>query len=438
MKRFTKIAITAAATLGIVAPLTACGGNTAGNDASSNGPVTIEWWGYDQGQQAQADAFNKSQDKIKVEYKQQASHEKTEQALVNAVKAGNAPDLVEVHMDSTISLLADGTIQDINALNPDLSKISKSAVESFTVGDALAVVPFKVSPQFMIVNTKTFESAGVQVPTTWDEMISAGKALKAANSDYKLINLPGEDPSNLVLMAQQFGAQWYKTEGDKWIIDINGAESKKAGEYIQQIVDNDLFSQKTFVEWDALMQYFQSGNLATIGTSTWQLSAYQQNFQNSLGDWKAVAWPKESASSEEVTPINAQGNAVPTGAKNAQAAVEFATWLATNDEAIKLAANAETGSGAFPAVTDSDQYVSASLPDKLLDNKDDAAKVVEESTKHLAPYTTGVNWSSMFKQMQDKWAQVIQKNLTVSDMLDQLQQWTLDDLKAKGINAEAA
>ncbi|OXN00834.1 ABC transporter substrate-binding protein [Bifidobacterium vansinderenii] len=437
-KRWMKIAISAVAAVGMLAPLAACGGSSSGSSSSSNGTTTIEWWGWDQGQKAQAEAFNKSQNKIKVVYKQQASQEKAEQALVNAVKAGNAPDLTQVNMDSTISLLADGTLQDLNQYKPDTSKISKQAIESFTVGNNLAVIPYKVSPQFMIVNQKTFNDNGVQVPTTWDEMIQAGKDLKAKNPDIKLINLPGEDPSQLVLMAQQFGAKWYSTKGDKWIIDINGPETKKAAEYLQQIVDNDMYSQKTYVEWDALMQFFQSGNLATVGTSTWQLSAYQSNFSQSLGDWHAVAWPKESADSKVVTPLNAQGNGVPKGAKNPQAAVEFATWLATNDEAIKIAANAETGSGAFPAVADASKYVADSLPDKLLDNKDDAAKVVEEADQTLAPYTTGVNWSSMFKQLQDQWAQFTEHKITADQMLDNVQAWTVKDLKDKGVSVESA
>ncbi|TPF96004.1 hypothetical protein EP30_09795 [Bifidobacterium sp. UTCIF-39] len=62
------------------------------------------------------------------------------------------------------------------------------------------------------------------------------------------------------------------------------------------------------------------------------------------------------------------------------------------------------GPGSFSAVADATQYVEASLPDKLLDDKA-AAKVVEEADQTLVPYTTGVNWSSMFKQLQDQWAQ---------------------------------
>lgn len=435
-QRWMKVAVGAAATVGLLLPLAACGGSSA-NQATNSGPVTIEWWGWDKGQKAQADAFNKAQSKIKVVYKQQASQDKAEQALVNAVKAGNAPDLTEVNMDSTISLLADGTLQDVNKYKPDVSNIQQSALDSFTVGNQLAVIPYKTNPGFMIVNTKTFKSAGVSIPTTWDEYIAAGLKLKAANPNYKLTNLAGEDPSGLVLAAQQFGAQWYKASGNKWIIDINGAASKKAAQYYQQIVDNDLFSRKTFIEWDALMQYFQSGNLATIGTSTWQLSAYQSNFQKSLGDWKAVPTPMESAN-KRVSPTNAQGYGIPKGAKNPQAATEFAVWLATDKSALQIAANSQTGSGAFPAVKDSTPYVSGSLPNKLLDSKDNAVKVVEDAVKIEAPYRTGVNWSSMFKQLQDQWAKFLNKQVTGTQMLDYLQNWTLNDLKQKGINASAA
>lgn len=437
--RWTKMAIATAATAGMLIPLAACGSSTANNDKSTtDGPVTIEWWGADQGQKEQADAFNKSQDKIKVNFKKMASSDKTEESVVNAVKAGNAPDLFTANMDSSISLLADGTIQDLGQYDPDLSALNQNVVDSFKVGDQLAVIPFKSSPQFIIANQKTFDDNGVKVPTTWDELIQAGRDLKAKNPDIKILNLAGEDPSTIVLLAQQFGAKWYSVKGDKWVIDINGAESKKAVDYLQQVVDNDMFSQKTFIEWDALMQFFQSGNLAIIPTSTWQLSAYEQNFQNSLGDWKAYDWPKESADSDVVSPLNATGNAVPKGAKHAKEAVEFATWLATNDEALKIAANPTTGSGAFPAVKDPSGYVEATIPDKLIGDKAGASEVIKKSAETVAPYTTGVNWAPMFKQLTDQWAKFLNKEVTGEQMLDTIQEWTLNDLKQKGINAEAA
>ncbi|KAB8291041.1 ABC transporter substrate-binding protein [Bifidobacterium avesanii] len=438
--RWMKTAITAVAAMGMVIPMAACGSDTAGGSAStsSDGPVTIEWWGATQGLQEQADAFNKSQNKIKVEFKKQASKAKTEEGVVNAVKAGNAPDLFESDMDSSLSLLVDGTIQDIAQYNPDLSKLNQNVVDSFKIGDQLAVIPTQSSPQFIIANQKTFDDNGVKVPTTWDELIQAGKDLKAKNPDIKIMNFPGEDPSTLVLLAQQFGAQWYSVDGDTWVVDINGPETKKAVNYLQQIVDNDMFSQKTYIEWDALMQFFQSGDLALIGTSTWQLSAYQSNFQKSLGDWKAYAWPKESASSDVVSPLNASGNAIPTGAKHPKEAAELATWLATNDEALKIAANAQTGSGAFPALKDVGDYPTASLPDKLLADNTEAAKVVQQAADTVAPYKTGANWSQMFKQLQDQWAKFLNKQVTGEQMLDTVQQWTVNDLTQKGINVKSA
>ncbi|MCH9276069.1 extracellular solute-binding protein [Bifidobacterium amazonense] len=443
--RWAKVAVAALASVGMIVPLAACGSESGGSDgagsgesAASDGPVTIEWWGADQGQQEQADLFNKSQDKIKVEYKKMANGDKTEESVVNAVKAGNAPDLFTANMDSSISLLADGTIQDIAQYKPDLSDLNQNVVDSFKVGDQLAVIPYKASPQFMIVNQKTFDDNGVTVPTTWDELIQAGKDLKAKDPDVKILNLAGEDPSTIVLLAQQFGAKWYSIKGDKWVIDINGKESKKAVDYLQQVVDDDMFSRKTFIEWDALMQFFQSGDLAIIPTSTWQLSAYQANFQNSLGDWRAYDWPKESADSDVVSPLNATGNAIPKGAKHPEAAVEFATWLATDDDALRIAADPDKGSGAFPAVKDPSAFVEGTIPDKLIGDREGAAKVIEKSAETVAPYSTGVNWAPMFKQLTDQWAKFLNKEVTGEQMLDAIQKWTLDDLKQKGINAEAA
>ncbi|KFI92301.1 family 1 extracellular solute-binding protein [Bifidobacterium saguini DSM 23967] len=434
LHRWGRIASALTAASALIMPLAACGSSTA-----HDGRVTIEWWGYEQGQQEQADAFNQSQDKIRVVYHRQATNTKAEESLVNAVKAGqDVPDLFEADMDSTISLLAAGTIQNIAPYHPDLSNINPNAVESFTVANRLAAIPFKFSPQFIIANQRTFDEYGVAVPTNWDEYIQAGEQLKAANPKIKIINLAGEDPTTLVVLAQQFGAQWYSVKGDSWVIDINGAPTRKAVGYLQRIVDEGLFSQKTFIEWDALMQFFQSGNLATIPTSTWQLSAYQSNFQKSLGDWKAYDWPKESADSPLVSPLNVQGYALPKGAKHPQEALEFALWLATNSKAAHIAASPTTGNGTFPAMKDATPYIADSLPDKLLKDKTGAEQVVKDSIDSATPYSTGINWSSMYKQLQDQWAKFINKQVTGDQMLDYLQRWTVADLKNKGINVREA
>ncbi|WP_240544261.1 extracellular solute-binding protein [Bifidobacterium sp. SO4] len=430
LHRWGRLAAVIATAAVSVMPLAACGAATA-----SDGRVTIEWWGYEQGQQEQADAFNRSQDRIHVVYHRQATNTKAEESLVNAVKAGqNVPDLFEANMESTISLLADGTIQDIAPYKPDLANLNPNAVESFTVANRLAAIPFKFSPQFIIANQRTFDEHGVKVPSTWDEYISAAEQLKAVDPKIKIMNLAGEDPTMLVVLAQQFGAHWYSVKDDSWVIDINGAETRKAMGYLQRIVDESLFSQKTFIEWDALMQFFQSGDLATILTSTWQLSAYQSNFQKSLGDWKAYDWPRESAASPLVSPLNVQGYALPKGARHPQEALDFALWLATNDRAARIAASPTTGNGTFPAMKDASAYIADSLPDKLLQDKTGAEQVVKDSIESATPYSTGVNWSGMYKQLQDQWAKFLNKQVTGDEMLDYLQRWTVNDLKTKGIN----
>jgi multiple sugar transport system substrate-binding protein len=41
----------------------------------------------------------------------------------------------------------------------------------------------------------------------------------------------------------------------------------------------------------------------------------------------------------------------------------------------------------------------------------------------------------MYTEMADGWAKVITKQQKVTDLLEHMQEWTVNDLKKKGINA---
>jgi multiple sugar transport system substrate-binding protein len=65
----------------------------------------------------------------------------------------------------------------------------------------------------------------------------------------------------------------------------------------------------------------------------------------------------------------------------------------------------------------------------------DTTVVTRAAADVNANFQLGPNYATMFAQMQKLWPQVLGKKLKAADMLAQLQKFTVDDLKAKGINA---
>jgi multiple sugar transport system substrate-binding protein len=112
--------------------------------------------------------------------------------------------------------------------------------------------------------------------------------------------------------------------------------------------------------------------------------------------------------------------------------------VSTDAGAVKTMASPETGSGVMPALKDSGAYVGESISQKLLGtNYAPAQKVVTDSLGTVTTdWTFGPDWTAMFTEMQAGWAKVVDKQEKVTDLLAHMQQWTVNDLKSRGISVK--
>jgi hypothetical protein len=49
-------------------------------------------------------------------------------------------------------------------------------------------------------------------------------------------------------------------------------------------------------------------------------------------------------------------------------------------------------------------------------------------------FVYGPNWTSVFSELQDQWAKIVTKDITVVEALENMQRYAVDDLEALGIN----
>lgn len=425
------IALTAA---GLVLGLAGCSGGTSNEAGSAENPIELTFWGKTKGQEAQVDLWNSEHPETKITYVEQGGDSDLSQALQNATSAGNAPDLFEVPRTYSVSFLADQVSRDISEwFNNDDGAFAEGAFDFVNVGGSVVGVPFATNPTFNAINTKTFAQYGFSAPTDWAEFLSQAKTMQQ-QGDVKSLNLPGEDPSVLRDIATQFGAEWWQAEGDAWKVGFTSPESEAAGQVIQDAINANIVSNYTYAEWDALMQFFSSGKLSQFTTSTWQLPVYEQNFAQSVGDWKIASYPAESSSSDLVSPSYYNIYGVSPSSEHPAAAVEFARWAATDSAAIDLLADTTDGSASFPVIADPTSVIDSLLPSKLLgDTRSGAAAVVEKAATSAKSMIEGPNQAAATEELVDWWARVLTKEVTMTQLLEHMQQWTVDDLTSKNI-----
>ncbi|MGP4084283.1 ABC transporter substrate-binding protein [Streptomyces sp. KR55] len=439
-RRFARAAVAGVALTGLLA---ACGGSdsdSGSGDSSGSGPVTLPFWGWANGQEAVVKAFNASHEDVQLKYTKVTDQLTMQKQLTNAVKAGNAPCLVQNTAEYVTSWVAEGALADITQyVEGEKDKFNAGSWASAQVQGKLYGVPTSSSPNFTIYRADIFEKYGIEPPATWDDFIAAGKELKKHNIE--ITNYAGEDPSTLEVLAMQAGAHWYAVDGNSWKVDFQDEGTLKAAEVIQEIIDNDLNSKLSFADYAAVQRNYDKGGTATRQISTWQMAGMVQNFTESFGDWALSPWPTftgEAPKTPAGTNLTGSVTLVTEQCKHQEQAAEAALWMSTDAGAVKTMASPETGNGVMPALADSETYVGESISEKLLGkNYEPAQKVVTDSLDTVTTdWTFGPNWTAMFTEMQAGWAKVINKEQKVTDLLAHMQEWTVNDLKSRGISVK--
>lgn len=174
-RRFARVAVASVALSGLLA---ACGGSDSGDDGSSgaSGPVTLPFWGWANGQEALVKAFNASHQDVQLKYTKVTDQLTMQKQLSNAVKAGNAPCLLQNTAEYVTTWVSQGALADITEyVGPSKDKFSSRRVGRVQVQDKVYGVPTSAAPAFTIYRTDVFEKYGLDAPATWDDFIAMRK-----------------------------------------------------------------------------------------------------------------------------------------------------------------------------------------------------------------------------------------------------------------------
>src|SRR4051812_795703 len=157
--------------------------------STSSGPVRITFWSALRGSQPVVDAFNKSQNKIKVVFQQIPGGDQGGYAkLSNAARAGNAPDVCTIEYPQLPGFAIDGVATDLTSLMSDRlrAQVLPQALRLTTFDNKIFSIPFDVEPMVMHYRSDLFEKFGLRPPTTWDEFAETARKVKAADPQKRI------------------------------------------------------------------------------------------------------------------------------------------------------------------------------------------------------------------------------------------------------------
>ncbi|MER7503988.1 sugar ABC transporter substrate-binding protein [Nonomuraea pusilla] len=338
--------------------LTGCGDGEKrepGQQPAAKGPVTVEWWGWAPGYDKAAAAWNAGHPNIQVKYTQvEPGGKGGYQKMLSAVKAGNAPCLAQVGVETLASFLVEGALEDLTPYAKEsAAKFQPWALNSVTFGDRQVGIPVDAGPMGLFYRKDVFEKHKIAVPATWEEFAAAARKLHEADPKTYLASFNPDDMYGFSGLAWQAGASWFSTSGDSWKVSITDEATTKVANYWQDLLDRKLVTVKS--AWsDAWFKALSDGEVATLVGAVWMTKVLEESVPKSKGKWAVAPMPHWAAGQTVTGNVGGSPNVVLKGCKNPKEAVEFAAWMSTDRSAFD---DLVVNGGLFPTTADG-----ASLP----------------------------------------------------------------------------
>lgn len=192
--------------------------------------------------------------------------------FVNAIAGGTTPDVAEVGTTWTPEFADAGALADAGEyVDEDVrAGFVPSLIEAGTYEEGLYGVPWYAGVRSFVYRTDVFEAAGVEPPTTWDELVEVGQALKEHDPD--MIPLP---VAASVHMATPFiwgaGGEVATESDGTWTSGLDSAESQEGLDFYTGLALEHDLSTPAASTWDEadVRDAFAQEDAAMIITGSW-------------------------------------------------------------------------------------------------------------------------------------------------------------------------
>lgn len=283
--------------------------------------------------QNSVDQYNEEQDEVEVVLEQIPWDDYNGTKMATAFASGEGPDVFLVAPGLFLKYANSDVLMPLNDyIAPEvLADFSESSIEGVSVDDEILAIPFEMELFGLYYNKEALDEAGVAVPTTWDELYEASKAL-TTDSRY------GFTMETVKGTHQLF--EWYpflwQTGSDIYNEDKTAAALDNEG-----VLKNLELKRQMFEEGYANIKPSRGnteigmlceGETAMQINGTWAISQMTNNYPDMVDKIGVAPLPVpeggEAASVAGGWKICANANS-----ENAEEAAKFAVWMFGDDTA---------------------------------------------------------------------------------------------------------
>ncbi|NDL60520.1 ABC transporter substrate-binding protein [Phytoactinopolyspora mesophila] len=411
--------------------LAACGSDNSGDDdsgtAADEGPVTIEFWGWVPGLEEAVEQWNDENPNIQVDFFRMTGDDGDK--IPAAIDAGTAPDVVQMSVHSLPGHIVNNRLSDLTEVAGHLEDhFTPSAWGSVVFDGTLYAIPQDSGPTGLMYRKDIFDEHGIDVPTTWDEFIEAGRELKDADPDITIAQFSPNEIGFWVQSVWQNGGSWNGIEGDAWTVNVADPESLEVAEVWQTLLDEDLVT--TVEMWTP--EYWaeiNAGTIATVNYAAWFPVLLEDSAESTAGNW-AVAPSPTFEGSDAAGDTGGSVNVIPTGTEHVEQAAAFVEWLNTSEDGLEHLING----GIFPSAVAGLEHENLLTEEEFFGGQVINEVFAEAALTVPATWVDGPTYDLIQDAFRDEFAQVANGRKTFAEALEDLHARTVADLTDMGLS----
>ncbi|MGO4690318.1 extracellular solute-binding protein [Glaciibacter sp. 2TAF33] len=351
-KRYLSIAMFAVAALGLAA--CSSGGTSAGDSADAKGQTLKVWimQGTNPDSKGYFDevgkAFTKKTGaKLDVEFVQWAdAHDR----FVTSIAGNTTPDVAETGTTWTAEFADAGALAPIGdkvkaaGLTDDLVE---GLAKSGTYDGDLYGMPWYAGVRSLVYRSDVFDELGLKAPTTWQEIIDAGNAIKAAHPEMIPFAVPGNAEFGVYPWVWGAGGDVSTKKGDTWTSGLASTKSREGIQFYTDLATKYGFSTAGATTWKEtdVLDNFVQGKVAMALTGSWTPATIVQKAPDLKGKFAATPIPGQDGG---ISPSVLGGShlSIFNTSKNQDLAFTFVKMMTTGTFAAKWAEQ----TGYFPGM----------------------------------------------------------------------------------------
>ncbi|MFV0132158.1 ABC transporter substrate-binding protein [Streptomyces sp. HMX87] len=427
--------LAAMAAVPLTGAVSACSADGDKRSRSTSRTTRITFWSALRGSQEVVDAFNRTHDRVQVDFQQIPSGGQGGYAkLSNAARAGNAPDVATIEYPQVPGYAIDGVARDITDLVSDelRRRLLPQALGLTTFEGRTYSVPLDVEPMVMHYRADLFERYGLTVPRTWEEFAEQARTVRRKAPGRRLVLFPTDGMTQFAAYAWQAGARWFDTSRGAWNVSLADAPSRKVAGYWQRLIDQDDVFMNAVESRQADAQ-IGNGLVLTRLTGAWDAGAQMNARPGQQGRWRIAPLPQWDTGRPAVGTHGGSTFAVTEDSRHPEAAMEFIAWQVSHPDALRARLSSGTSSQ-YPAAPGLVSVGREAFDRSYYGGQDIYTLFEREAEKIGEGWLWGPRMSATQKVMQDSFARVGGGRGTLVESLRTAQEGTMPDLRALGLS----